>query len=559
MQNFWTVVLPNCTGSSFGCLKASDTRSHSEIETPSVRTAKSIGSLRPGQSDIEKLNVRSFNANLASNRIFELDDAVKSKGLLEAPSGAFSVSTITSNLMAAISMSLINSLVSRQDLSPIGSRSCVGSLFPRDTTSPKNNIWLDQPQMGMSLSSVLVRWSCSGAMTISIFQTVIPWLRRVSEMPTDNLQNSSSPLTRKVLISPSGMVVQYSRDLQMPTACSDSTPAPSYRRQEHLVEVKKSIAKHLALQGIHVDHEEQWLQLQQITNHSTADRLKESPRQHLPTSSFLWPAKLCFYNVGSTHHEETPKHNRIKEDTEHDPLVYAESWFKAKAKREEAVEAKREDDERSALRLQEAKELYIDENLSDFIPRTNQYLSMQEASGIYPTPPDGLRSQAVGPAVNTDAQVLVGEFAEKELTDKGQGTGMPAGSPFRDALDPDVTSARYEEADDGDLFGDMNSSLFAANGLTEADFSFFDEPRIDDGLELPLDMERTSGEITNRELPDLSLISDLYELDEGFAGKPRGDMTIRASLARKESNAKPGTDPNRSPGKNWVLTQFTNV
>ncbi|MCJ1470627.1 mediator of RNA polymerase II transcription subunit 13 [Pseudocyphellaria aurata] len=516
--------------SSFGCLKASDTRSHSGIETPNVRTAKSMGSLRPGQSDIEKLNARNFSTNLASSRIFELDDAVKSKGLLEVPSGSFSVSMITTNLMAAISMSLVNSLISRQDLSPIGSRSCIGSLFPRDMTSPKINSRLDQPQMGMSLTSILVRWSCSGILTISIFQTVIPWLRRLSEMPTHNLQSSSSPLTRKVLISPSGMVVQYSRDLEMPTS--------SYRQQDHLDEVKKSIAKHLALQGIHVDHEEKWLQLQHITNHSAVERSKESPRQHLHTSSFLWPAKLCFYDVGSANHGEFPNYDRIKKDTEHDPLVDAESWFKSKAKREKEVEAKREDDERSAQRLQEAQEVCLDENLSDFIPRTNQYLSMQDASGIYPTPPDGLRSQALGPAVNTDAQVIVGEFAEKELTDKGEGNGMPAGSPFGDALNPDVTSPRYEEPDDGDLFGDMNSSLFAANGLTEADFSFFDEPRIDDELELPLDMERTSAEVASREVPDLNLISDPFELDEGFAGK-KSDIARRASFAHKESKAKP--------------------
>lgn len=501
---------------SFGFLKASDGRSHSGIETPTVRTAKSVGSLRPGQKDTERINAQNFNSNTASSRMIEFDDPVKSKGLLDAPPGSLSVATITSNLMAAISMSLVHSLASKQDLSPIGSRSCIGSLYPRHLKSPRNEIWLDQPQLGMSLNSILVRWSASGTLTISIFQTVIPWLQRVSEMPGDDLQDSSLPLTRKVLISPSGKVVHYSHELEMQTTGPDSAPTASYNQPDRVIEAKKSIANHLALQGIHVTLEEKWLQLHHITSHSTIDRTSEVPRQHVPAGSFLWPAKLCFYRVESLAHGETLNKIKINEDTEHDPLVYAESWFNSKAKRDEAVEFKRKEDERNAQRLQEDHEVDMEESLSDFVPRTTQYLSTQDASGIYPTPPDGLRSQAVGPAVNTDTQALIGEYVEKEITDKADGNGILAGSPFGDALDPDVTSARYEEPDDGDLFGDMHSSLFAANTLTEADFSFFDEPRID----------------------ELSLLSDRDILNE-VVEKPSGFTDAGDGLAGKERKAKP--------------------
>lgn len=533
--------LIDSTELSFGFLKASDGRSHSGIETPTVRTAKSVGSLRPGQKDTERINAQNFNSNTASSRMIEFDDPVKSKGLLDAPPGSLSVATITSNLMAAISMSLVHSLASKQDLSPIGSRSCIGSLYPRHLKSPRNEIWLDQPQLGMSLNSILVRWSASGTLTISIFQTVIPWLQRVSEMPGDDLQDSSLPLTRKVLISPSGKVVHYSHELEMQTTGPDSAPTASYNQPDRVIEAKKSIANHLALQGIHVTLEEKWLQLHHITSHSTIDRTSEVPRQHVPAGSFLWPAKLCFYRVESLAHGETLNKIKINEDTEHDPLVYAESWFNSKAKRDEAVEFKRKEDERNAQRLQEDHEVDMEESLSDFVPRTTQYLSTQDASGIYPTPPDGLRSQAVGPAVNTDTQALIGEYVEKEITDKADGNGILAGSPFGDALDPDVTSARYEEPDDGDLFGDMHSSLFAANTLTEADFSFFDEPRIDGELDLPLDLERTSAEVASREIPELSLLSDRDILNE-VVEKPSGFTDAGDGLAGKERKAKPGTN-----------------
>lgn len=516
-------------------------RSHSGIETPTVRTAKSVGSVRPSQNDIERLNANSFSSNHALSRLFEPDDTVKSKGLLDAPLGSVDVTTITSNLMAAISLSLVYSLCSRQDLAPIGSHSCIGSLFPRDSASTRNEIWLDQPQLGMLLNSILVRWASSGTLTISTSQTIIPWLQRMSEIPVDDVQNSSLSLTRKVLISPSGMVVQHSRESEMQTACEDSAPTGAYRQPDQLVKVKKLIVNRLALQGIHVTHEEKWLRLQHIPNHSNVDRISGGSRQHLPADSFPWPAKLCFYNLESSVSGETLSHHKLNEDTEHDPLVYAESWFKAKAKREEALEAKRKEDERSAQRLQEAQEVDFDENLTDFVPRPTQYLSAQDASGIYPTPPDVLRSQPLASAVYPDSQALVGQFVGKEITDKAEGNGILVGSQFVDALDSDVT-AQYEEPDDGDLFGDMNSSLFAANGLTEADFSFFDEPRIDGELDLRLDLERRSAEIANGEIPDPSLLPDRDILNGGVAEGTSGATTAGDGLARKESHAKPGTN-----------------
>lgn len=538
-------------------------RSSSGFETPSLRMAKTVGSLRPGQNELERLNAQSFSSNLASSRIFEFDDAVKAKGLLGASPGSFGVTTITSNLMTAISMSLVQSLASRYDLSPIGSRSCIGSLLPRDLTSPRDEIWLDQPQLGISLNSILVRWSSSGTLTTSIFQTVIPWLRRMSEMHADYLQNSILPKTRKILISPSGIVVQYSRELDMQTNCPDSASTASYRKRDPLVEAKKSIVNQLALQGIHVTEEEKWLQLQHTTSHSVIDRISEGSRQHLPAGSFLWPAKLCFYKVESLAYVPTLNSRKISEDTEHDPLVYAESWFKAKAKREEALEAKRKEDERSAQRLQEAQKADVEENLSDFVSRTTQYLSTQDASGIYPTPPDGLRSQAVGPAVNTDTQALVGELAEKEIMNNAERNGILAGSPFGDVLDPDVTSTRFEEPDEGDLFGDLNSSLFAANGLTEADFSFFDEPRIDDELDLPLDLERTSTGVASHEIPELSLLSDRDILNE-VVEETSGDTAAGDGRARKERKAKSGTNSFTSLTLKYLwnmsrLTAFANV
>lgn len=536
-------------------------RSHSGIETPIARTAKPVGSLRPGQSDKERLNAQSFSSNLAFSRTLESDDAVKSKGLPDVPAGSFSVSTIISNLMAAISMSLVLSLASRQDLTPIGSCSCIGNLFPQDLTSRRNEIWPHRSQLGMSLSSIHVRWSSSGTLTVLIFQTVIPWLQRVSEIPVDAPQSSNLPHTRKVLISPSGMVGQYSRELEMQTACQDSAPTASYHQPDHVVEVKKSIVSYLALQGIHVTLEEKWLQLQHIN--PTANRIDEVSRQHLPAGSFPWPAKLCFYQVESLARGETLNSNKIYEDTQHDPLVYAESWFKEKAKREEALETKRKEDERSAQRLQEAQEVDVGENLSDVVPRT-QYLSTQDAGGIYPTPPDGLRSLGVGPAVNTDTQALAGEFVEKEISIKVEGNGILAGSPFADAMDPDVTSARYDEPDDGDLFGDMNSSLFAANGLTEADFSFFDEPRIDGELDLPLDLERKSAEVASREVQVSSLLSDRDISNEGLVEETSGVSIMGDGLTSKKSKAKTGIKfltylSFKYPSSRSRLTAFANI
>lgn len=473
-------------------MKASEIINDLGVDTSVTRTPRFAGYARPGLADTDKFNMHAFSSNLHSFRTPDNFDPTRSANLLETSQPPFSVSTIISNMKNALSMSFIYSLAERQGLSPIGSCSYIGPPLPGDSTSLRNLIRTDQSNTNTSMTSVLIQWYPSGTLTTSISQRLTAGIQRVSDNLVDGSKIQEFVPTSKVLLSPSGRVVQYLGMLEInPNNSLNSAAKALHSRLDHVVKTKQLIAEYLALLGMHVKEEDKWVQLQHIEG---TYRIGQSPRSNSSPGSFLWPAKFCFCMAETLVHEEILNEKNVNQDTEKDPLVRAESWYVAKASREAAVEAKRKDDELKAQRLQEAKEIEAEETLSDFVPRSTQYLSTQDASGIYPTPPDGLRSQAVSTSMTAESQGLASEFIDREIMNEERNE-LLIESPFAVPLGHDTTSRGYQGTDDVDLFGELDSGLFAANGLTEADFNFFDEPSIDGEISVHGELESASAEI----------------------------------------------------------------
>ena len=523
-MRFLTIFLE----SFFGCLKASDVISDLGVDTSLTRTPRSAGFARPAQRDADKFNTHAFSSNFASSKTPDNFDPGRSASFSEFLSDPFSVATIISNMKNAISMSFIYSLAESQGASPIGSRSYIGPPFPGESTAPRNLLRVHQSKVNMPLNSISIRWYPSGTLTVSVSQTLTLSTHRISDILVDNLKILQLAPTSKVLISPSGRLVRYLRAAE---ADSDDFPDSAEKaldgRLNHAARTKKSITDHLALQGMDVKKEEKWVQLQDI---EATYRIDQNSRKHVGTGSFLWPAKFCFCRAESLSRGEMQHERDFNEVSENDPLVHAEAWFMAKASREAALEAKRKDDELSAQRLQEAQDAEAEE-ISDFVPRPTQYLSTQDASGIYPTPPDGLRSQAVGSSVNAESQGLAGEYIDREIINEADGNALLAESPFAVPLGHEATSGRYQEPDDPDLFGELDSGLFAANGLTEADFSFFDEPSVDGEISLHGDLQ--SASVANREVLESTFSSDRAILNRN-AMKDTSDNVATSDLLRSE-------------------------
>ncbi len=513
-------------GTHFDSLKASDLHLDSGIGIPAAMVTKAVASAQAGLIETQRINAQVLNSNPASGTASDLS-------LLDSSSSSVGVPTIISNMGQAISASIVFSLASNKSLSPIDGRSCIESVFPRDSPWSKNEVLLEHLKLRTSLSLIRVQWSPFGTLTISVSQKLIPGLQRVSEILGDNANRAGLGPTSKILVSPSGQVFQYFRELETSPHYIASAAQPS---SYHLFKAKETITSHLALQGIHITPEEKWLLLQKVIKSSSTENIHDESKESMCSVNFLWPARLCFSKIDGFGHGQVWSQEYINTSIERDPLVWAQSWFEGKARREEAIEAKRKDDELISQRLKEAQKIDLEENLYDF---TTQDFSEQDAGRFFPAPPDGFRSQAEASANDAEKKAPGVEFVDRDTPDDAERGGAPAGSPFDVVLGPNPTS-RYEERDDADLFEEMDSGLFAANGLTEADFSFFDEPSIDAEPDLQDDLECSSAPSVNQEITESALVSHGSILCNNVLGDISGIAVAGVTLVNKESKARQG-------------------
>lgn len=492
------------TGYSFDVLMASDLNLDSGADLSALRTAKPVGPIQGGLADPQRI-MQNQGPNTISSNPADLS-------LLDASPSKFGVASIVSNLGEAITASIIYSLAATKNMSPINGRSCIQSLSLGYSISSRPEVWLKHHRLRTSLNSIRTQWSPFGTLTIMLSQKLAPGLRKVSEVLDDGFSLTGFGPNRKILVSPSGQVFQYSRELEFSVDSPDLVMSPSLY---HLFKAKESIANHLALQGIQVTAEDRWILLQDDIRTGSADSIDGSVGGSVSLVRFLWPAKLSFCLIEGS--ADALSHKYINENMEIDPLIWAESWFEGKRGREEAIEAKRKDDDRNAQRVKEAQDLHLDEDIYDF---TMQDLGDQDTRGLFPSPSDGFRSRAEAVANNAERKPPGVEFADPEIVDGAEDGAIPTESPFDNLSHRRTTATRYEHNDDADLFEEMDSGLFAANGLTEADFSFFDEPSIEVEPSLPDD---PGAQSETGDTFDVGLVSDGSILNKNVTNETSTD------------------------------------
>ena len=163
--------------------------------------------------------------------------------------------------------------------------------------------------------------------------------------------------------------------------------------------------------------------------------------------------------------EDGDPFDRPLADASVDPLEKVESWFLGKAARMEASRIRLQEENKEAQALKDVEDTDDEDSSSPFEMPVDQGISPQDVSGIYPTPPDGLPPALLGSSNSNNLRPGDYDDEEKEL--------HPS----------DETRGDYDGQENDDLFGDIDIDMFASNGLTEADFSFFDEPgMIDEDL-----------------------------------------------------------------------------
>ncbi|KAL8648523.1 MAG: hypothetical protein Q9210_004938 [Variospora velana] len=381
-----------------------------------------------------------------------LPQAVHSFSSLDADCQA---STIYRAFISSILSFMADTFVARGGWSILGVDSCVRVLENRGLalTSYETARWEQRHKVQQLCFDV--QWSLSGTLILYSRLISLPMLSRVSDV-VERRDASGADIVRMddpIVISPFGTRCAF--------AGVESHQSQSSTAAGQAMAWTRALLKSCA---VDVSPEVEWICLT-----SNEGILGDSNlANNLQRSRLWWPAHLCFVLHSSYRPEWEEPLRRLAEGTFNDPLAEAEQWFLGWDARKAAIEAREEGDKNGQLHAHQpsGSSLQPHEDEKPAFARTEQYLSAQEASGIYPTPPDGLTS-------HTQDSAGV-PLVEAQTSSANEDLVMEASSGHSPAAPFAARQAGKEE--DQDLFSDLDTDMFNTNALTEDDFNFFDEP-----------------------------------------------------------------------------------
>ena len=399
-----------------------------------IKTARSAQSTAKA---IEELNVHADGSNASSDTQLSIDEPSKKAARAWSTSQGHSVSEVYSKFISAVSFSLSHALGKRREWIQVGPCACIDARTLRDDIFNKFELY---PRIATTLQlSFNVKWFPSGMMLISFFQVQLPRYIRVSQMLSGHGQSAALTLGSPLLLSPSGIRCRY-----MGTEATRQNDA----QRKPVAQIKASVLSRLLHQGIRPTHEVTWIQVQRAESNLSVGPLVS-----------LWPADLCFredWQVPINGEGGDLSHRSIV-DGSADPLEEAESWFLGKAARMEASRARVQEGNQAVQVLKDVEDTDDEDLWSPFDVPLDQGITPQDVSGIYPTPPDGQAPAVLG---FTNPNVQPDDYGDRE----------------KELQPSDEAHGDNDGQENDDLFGDMDIDMFASNGLTEADFSFFDDP-----------------------------------------------------------------------------------
>ena len=436
--------------------------------------------------------------------------------------------TVYYAFISALKSSFLSTLVIEEEYMHFGADSCIR--FPRGGCSSTSTI--DLPLGGRESKAqqlcLDIRWSLSGILTFSGHERSVPRLKKVSDLLQEGMTSvrTLSNVASPVILSPFGSHCEFA-GLE-----DDMAKPPAGKLNKHF------ILALLSRLGIRLPTDIAWIRIQARSGQSR----NCNPTSSRSSNGMCWPAQLAFIMPPPDRACSTQVLDKIADNIYIDPLAKAEQWFLGRDARLAAMKAKQKEEEDRKLeeiRLAESSfEPQADDEAALYhSARTDQYLSAQEASGIYPTPPDGLVSQMTTSSTHHDFNTV--PTAEDHKTTAGGDAAARIRSSEVNSPDTDLSMHNFSKDEHQDLFGDMDAEMFDANDLTEADFNFFDDldsKDVDAELECErsatsnLDKAQPIGENSNKD--DLSLSDDYSvngEMDIGESAHGSQSVTHRMS------------------------------
>lgn len=433
-----------------------------------------------------------------------------------------SYSTFYEAFISATAGAVSLDLVRRHKLTPLGSR----TFF---TTTNENgyenkSVSSNCARGATSLLAILdVEMTLAGKLVIALRCHPQPGLEQLS--PDEHLLDMTNTLHNVDLwLAPNGAIARLvSEDKGNSTSISPGLSGVSNHGDEGLKwldegarkEWKQSVSRWLKNFGIFLSEleTESWTEVEAVSSFEIKPMSNSLRHTGLETPQFtarriVWPSKLCFKRSKSSF-PSSEEYSRCSVVPSQDFLEFAERWLSSADSRNKLLGEKEEVNEVSEFQQQQpskplapsSRKADVPEVL-DSLARTVNCPDLQSASSVYPTPPDGALIHGLGAMPSSDgfgAATSDGAYFAMPQTQNevlpGEDNGMPSASYPKDpdalmtdfAAQPSdyaIGSGLYDTgADEEDLFGGMDEGNFDSKGITEADFSFFDEPDFGDLVE----------------------------------------------------------------------------
>lgn len=453
--------------------------------------------------------------------------------------------SIYRRIISAISMSLTYRLTKTGQNIPLASDQLldIGTPCKQQFRTKRHS---SLPPNLLSSISINIQWLPSGTILISTHPLDISARCSIAELQDQNPESLEEYLTEPLKLSPIGKLAGYRGDVSRRLS-------PRLKRTESLVQNgtlvdpnceawKASLTGLLRCYGLEIDATTRWVQVQVFEHIALGGKTSgEFIQQH----NIIWPAHLCFVKCDDVPHSGADFSWAWDHGDEEaaDPLTDAETWFLEKAEREQALEAYYKRKEKEAQKRLPSPSDDGDSMLNLF-PASQKHIDQQTASGVYPTPPDGFRNQPIGQPSDLGRDSKDRVDAEGPLSVKNE--EQTVGSVFQsEHVSPDVAMDvnDFHRLDGDDLFGDMNTDMFTAHGLTEDDFDFFDQPAdpepashgTETAVTLPPedipvkspDLQRASAQEVFG--PDIDMLMDepsIYDTDIQNSGQTEGQQSF---------------------------------
>ncbi|KAJ5759259.1 Mediator complex subunit Med13 [Penicillium odoratum] len=393
------------------------------------------------------------------------------------PESHSSSAAIYASFISAVTGAISLYMIRSHGAFPLGSRTLFTAVESVGYESPRVNN--DSPFSKSCLTSLNVQLNAPGTLMISsqtISQVGISRLCGPRDDISDVLR--VQPGT-DIWLCPNGTVARLvTANTEPPTVPSPGIPVSGNLAAKKR-QWKLDVVQWLVNFGLHIDSvdDEVWVEVEVWEPFfarlaGEAWRQSDEPQSALPLKRMLWPARFCF--------KRTPPQTQAQNNgtswplgLPEDPLDFAERW----PSETDSLLANNhitplpvihEPPKNEDISSPKADNLDGFESLS----RMAQYPDLPPTNLVYPTPPEGAATIGLQNANPSDG---FPDYVDFQMT---PGAPQDPANDHNSRLSPDVAigSGRYDASDDEDLFGEMNERDFGSKGITDADFSFFDDP-----------------------------------------------------------------------------------